>query len=405
MPSFTFLARDAGGRRQQGALEAANPGAAAQVLRQRGWRVVDVKLAVHEPDVMEQLAQLNPLQHLPPRSIDIELSLKQLAVMLRGGLTLLTGLHSVTLQASRASLRRAWGQVAARLQEGASFAEAMVEVKCFPKLLIQLVKVGEQTGHLEEAIDRAAETMEARRRLKTSLLTALSYPTLVFFAAIGVTAYMCVGVIPKLKVFLDSLGRKLPAMTQLLVDISDYVQIHIVHFAVATVALTAGSILLYCHPSGRYGVDRWLLRVPVVGNLFRLAGTASFSRALGIMLRSGITLLEGLRTTEDLLYNRYLASRVTAARQSVMQGGNLTDPLKLDYAFSPMLARMVAVGESAGTMDEVLDEVSRFHESQLQAAIRQLSAIVEPCIIVVVGGIVGFVYISFFLALFSAGGT
>jgi type II secretory pathway component PulF len=405
MPSFTFQARDIAGRRQQGALEAANQGAAAQIIRQRGWRIVSVQVALHEATLGEQLAKLNPLEHLPPRSIDIELSCKQLAVMLRGGLTLLTSLQAVATQASRASLRRAWAKVAERLQEGAGFAEAMVEVDCFPKLLIQLVRIGEQTGHLEQSIDRAAETLEGRRRLRTNLLTALSYPTLVFFAAIGVTAYMVVAVIPKLRVFLDSMGRKLPAMTQMLVDVSEFTQVHLVQFLVGTVALTVGSILLYCHPSGRFGVDRWLLRVPVLGNLFRLAGTASFARALGIMLRSGITLLEGLRTAEGLLHNRFLASRVTAARQAVMQGGNLTDPLAAKYAFCPMLARMVAVGESAGTLDDVLDEVALFHESQLQAAIRQLSVIVEPCIIVVVGGIVGFVYISFFMALFSAGGA
>ncbi|MGC3966676.1 MAG: type II secretion system F family protein [Pirellulales bacterium] len=122
-------------------------------------------------------------------------------------------------------------------------------------------------------------------------------------------------------------------------------------------------------------------------------------------MRSGITLLEGLRTAEELLNNRYLAGRVSAARQAVMQGGTLAEPLAADHAFTPMLARMVAVGESAGTIDDVLDEVARFHEAQLQSAIRRLSAIIEPCIIMVVGGIVGFVYIAFFMALFSAGGA
>jgi len=169
--------------------------------------------------------------------------------------------------------------------------------------------------------------------------------------------------------------------------------------------LTLISILVYCHPFGRLMVDRRLLRVPIIGKLLRLAGTATFARGLGILVQSGITLLEGLRTVEELLQNRYLAGRVTAARQAVMQGGTLAEPLSAEKAFSPLLARMVAVGESAGTIDEVLDEVARFHEAQMQSAIRQLSAIVEPAIILVVGGIVGFVYIAFFMALFAAGGA
>ena len=405
MPAFAFQARDAAGRPQRGSLEAATPSAVAQSLRQRGWLVVNVKAAAEERTLQQQLAAINPMQHLPPRSVDIELSCLQLAVMLRGGLTLLTGLQAVSQQASRPTLRRVWSQVASRLSEGSSFAEAISEAKCFPRLLVQLVRVGEQTGNLEQCIERATQTMEGRRRLRASLLTALAYPMLVLVAAIGVTAFMVVGVIPKLKTFLDGMGKKLPPMTQLLVDISDWVQVYALHIVVGLMILTVSAIVLYFHPSSRLKVDRWLLRVPILGKLFRLAGTASFARALGILVRSGITLLEGLRTAEGLLHNRYLASRVSAARQAVMQGGTLAEPLAAEFAFMPMLGRMVAVGESAGTIDDVLDEVARFHENQLQAAIRQLSALVEPLIIVVVGGIVGFVYISFFLALFSAGGA
>ena len=254
-------------------------------------------------------------------------------------------------------------------------------------------------------MERGADTLERRRLLRNSLITALSYPMLVLLASFGVTAFMVVGVIPKLKTFLEGMGRQLPGMTQLLVDVSDWVRNHAVHIVGGALILTVASIVLYCSPFGRLAVDRHALRIPVIGNLLRLAGTASFSRALGILVRSGITLLEGLRTVEDLLNNRYLAGRVVAARQAVMQGGTLADPLAADHAFTPMLARMVAVGESAGTIDEVLDEVAKFHEAQLQSAIRRLSALIEPCIIVVVGGIVGFVYIAFFMALFSAGGA
>ncbi|MBL8829111.1 MAG: type II secretion system F family protein [Planctomycetaceae bacterium] len=405
MPSFAFQARDTAGRHHSGVVEAATPSAVAQTLRRRGWVVTGVKPASGDGAEVDLLTQLNPGYWLPPRSVDIELSCKQMAVMLRGGLTLLTALQALEKQASRASLRRIWHSVTGRIQAGTSLATAMHEAKVFPSLLVQLVRVGEQTGNLEQAVERAADTMESRRRLRANLLTALAYPSLVLVAAIGVTAFMVVGVIPKLRTFLEGLGRKLPAITQLLVDISDAARIYLPHFIIGTLILIGLGVAIYFHPAGRVAFDRRMLRVPVIGNLVRLAGTASFARALGILLRSGITLLEGLRTTEDLLGNRYLASRVTAARQAVIQGGALSDPLTTAHAFAPMLARMVAIGESAGTLDEVLDEVAKFHETQLQAAIRQLSVIVEPLIIVVVGTIVGFVYIAFFMALFSAGGA
>ncbi|HEX3657829.1 MAG TPA: type II secretion system F family protein [Pirellulales bacterium] len=405
MASFSFVARDVGGRVQRGKLEAASPSVLIANLRERGWLVFDVQAdAPAGPDWLAQLATLNPGRYLPPRSADVELSLHQMAVMLRGGLTLLASIRTVAEQARRLAMRQVWEQVALRIQAGVSMADAMAEHKCFSNLVVQLVRVGEQTGNLEQVVVRGADILEKRRNLRGSLLTAMAYPVIVLLAAIGVTIFMLVSVIPKLQVFLSALGRKLPAMTQFLVDLADWMQVYMPYLLAGIVALIGAAVAVYSWPPGRYWVDRSALRVPVLGGLFRLASTATFSRSLGILIRSGVTLLEGLRTVERLHHNRYLAGQVVAARDSVMQGGTLADPLRTPHAFMPMLPAMVAVGESTGTLDEVLDEVARFHESQLQVAIRRFSVIIEPAIIVIVGGIVGFVYISFFMALFSTAG-
>ncbi|HZZ71264.1 MAG TPA: type II secretion system F family protein [Pirellulales bacterium] len=405
MPSFKFQARDPGGAPHAGVLDAPSPMIVVQNLRRRGWRVVDVKLAEAEQTLSQSLAQWNPINLLPPRSVHVELSCSQMTVMLRGGLTLLTALQAVAEHAGSARLRETWRQCAARIQGGSSFAEALEEADCFPQLLVRLVHVGEQTGNLDRSLARAAEAMESRRRLRSTLIYALAYPLIVFVAAMGVTIFLVVDVIPKLKVFLAAMGRKLPAMTQMLVDISDWFQKYLGYLALSGLALIILLIVVYSRPRGRLAIDRFLLRVPLIGNLIRLAGTAAFARTLGILIRSGITILEGLRTVEGLIHNRYLTNRVAAARLAVIQGSTLAEPLAAKRAFTPLLARMVAVGESSGTMDDVLDEVAAFHESQLQAAIRQLSLIIEPAIILSVGVIVGFVYIAFFMALFSAGGA
>lgn len=405
MPSFNFVARDASGQLQRGSQTAASPAAVASSLRERGWAVVDVRSgAAAGPSVLDQLAALNPLRYLGPRSADVELSLNQMAVMLRGGLTLLATLRAIAEQAGRPSMRRVWLAVADSIQQGSNLADAMSHHSCFSRLIVQLVRVGEQTGILEQVILRGADSLEKRRGLLASLFTALAYPTIVLLAAIGATVFMIVSVIPKLQVFLTAIGRKLPRMTQMLLDISDAVQTYWLPVLIGLVTLTGAAIALYSWPPGRYRIDRYALRVPVLGNIFRLAGTAMFSRNLSILIRSGITLLEGLRTVEQLHANRYHRERIAAARESVMQGKSLAEPLRTRHAFMPMLAAMVAVGESTGTLDDVLEEVARFHESQLQIVIRRLSIIVEPLIVVVVGCIVGFVYISFFMAMFSAAG-
>lgn len=381
------------------------PSDLAQNLRQRGWLVMDVQLQQSSTeDRPPRGSRLNPLNFVPPRSIDVELALQQLAVMLRGGLTLLSALGTLVEQSRKQSIKEIWIDVSESIQEGSSLAEAMSRHRCFSKLVIQLVRVGEQTGNLEQVLVRAAEILSNRRQTRTSLITAAAYPAVVLVAAIGVSIFMVVSVIPKLEVFLTALGRKLPAMTQFLVDAAAFVQAYGLQILAGCTGLAIGMTLLYLWPPGRYCCDRQLLRLPVIGNLLRLAATAMFARSIATLIRSGVTLLEGLRTVEQLHRNRYLRERIGIARDAVMRGNSLARPLSSNAAFTPMLSSMVAVGESTGTLDDVLEEVAQYHDARLKTAIRQFSVIVEPAVIIVVGSIVGFVYISFFVALFSATG-
>lgn len=405
MPLFTFSARNPAGRPLKGTQEAPSATALVNSLRDRGWLVLEVRAVETDvPTVGDWLALLHPGNWLPPRSVDVELALQQMAVMLRSGLTLLTTLKTIAEYARRRTMRRVWDEVAEKIQRGSTLADALEGYRCFSHLVVQLVRVGEQTGTLEQVVLRASEGLERRRLLRTQLLTALFYPTVVVVSAIAVAVFIVVSVIPKLQVFLQALGRKLPPITQALLDVADFVQVYGPTILIVLFALTVALIALYLWPPGRLAMDRILLRVPVFGNLLRLAATVQFAHGLGVLLRSGITLVEGLRTLEPLYRNRWVSGRVGEARNAVLRGGGLAVPLQAPGVFMPMLARMVAVGETAGTLDEVLGEVARFHEKQLQGAIRLFSVIIEPVIIVVVGGIVGFVYIAFFVALFSAAG-
>lgn len=404
MPVFSFEARSGTGQPQRGTQEAPSAAALVTSLRERGWLVLTVRPAEESEPGIDWLVLLKPFRLLPPRTVDVEVSLQQMAVMLRSGLTLLAALKTVAEYAQRPAMRRVWEDVAERIQQGSSLADAMDGHRCFNHMVLQLVRIGEQTGTLETVVLRAAEALERRRLLRTQLLTALTYPTIVLVAAIGVTVFMVVGVIPKLRIFLQALGRKLPPMTQRLLDVSAFVETHGVQILISVFGLTGAVIALYLWPPGRLAIDRYLLRLPIIGRLLRLSGTAQFAHGLSVLLESGITLVEALRTVEQLHRNRYLASRVAEARQSVLRGSSLAEPLATPGAYLPMLSRMTAVGESAGTLDDVLREVARFHEGQLQTAIRRFSAIIEPVIVLVVGGIVGFVYISFFVALFSVAG-
>jgi len=405
MPTFQYKARDRGGRSQQGFLEAASSSALANDLRNRGWLVLEVRASANAGEDEGLAVKLNPFNWMPPRSLDVELGFEQLAVMLRSGLTLLTALSTIAEQTPRYQMRKVWRRISERIQEGTTFADALAEHKCFPHLAIHLVRVGEQTGNLDVVVVRASDVMEHRRNLITSTMTALAYPALVTIAAIGVSVFLVVNVIPKLGTFLSSLGRQLPPMTQNLVNLANFVQVYGIQIVIGLIAFIVATIGIYLWPPGRLWMDTTMLRIPVIGRVFRLSNTALFARGLGILIRSGITLLEGLRTAENLHRNRYLSRQVAAARDAVMRGSSLAAALKFPHGFMPMLSNMVAVGEASGTLDDALDEVAKFHESQMEKTIRRLSVLIEPAIIVVVGGIVGYVYIAFFVALFAAAGS
>ncbi|HYV38784.1 MAG TPA: type II secretion system F family protein [Gemmataceae bacterium] len=400
MPVFSYVGRDAAGRPQRGTQEAPTAAAVVSSLRQRGWLVLDVRSQSSGGSARGKAFLL-----LQPRSLSIEISFLQLAVMLRSGLTLLAALKTLAEQNTSRSMAYVWDDVATRIQQGSSLGDAMAAHRCFGHIVVQLIRVGEQTGTLEQVIGRAADTLERRRLLFTQIATALTYPAIVLAAAIAVTAYMVVGLIPKLRVFLNALGRRLPPMTQSLLDISEFATTYGAQIGIGLLVLTVALIALYLWPPSRMIIDRMLLRVPLVGSsILRTAATVQFAHGLGVMLESGITLVEGLRTVQGMHRNRYVAAHVAKTREAVLKGSGLAEPLADGNVFMPMLPRMVAVGEAAGTLDDVLAEVAKFHELQLQITIRRFSTLIEPAIVVVVGTIVGYVYIAFFMAMFAAAG-
>jgi type IV pilus assembly protein PilC len=403
MPSFNFTVRDTSGRTQRGVQSAASAVVLASELRARGWLVLDIQIAAETRVGLTDA--LNPSGWLPVRSIDVEMSLQQLAVMLRSGLTLLNALQTAAEHADRLKLQRILRRVMVRIEEGSSFADALSEHRVFNNLTVQLVKVGEQTGNLDVVVVRAAEAMERRRHLIQQVMTALTYPFITLMAAIGVSLFMVLNVIPKLEIFIKALGRKLPPTTVMLMDLSAWFRTNGTTLLVVMVVSILGILFATQMPGLRAPLDKFMLRVPLIGRVLRVAGTALFARALAILLRSGVTVLDALRTMEALGSNKHLAGIVAKTRQRVFAGGSLAEALTEPGGFMPMLGRMIAVGESSGRLDDVLEEVARFFENQLAVLIRQLSAVVEPAIIVFVGGVVGFVYITFFLTIYAAAGS
>lgn len=413
MSTFAYTIREQTGSASSGTLDAPDTAAASRVLRERGAVILaltPVKTKAKKPGApglpgapgASLAPRRPPLTLTKPRSSAIEVALKQLAVMLRSGLTLLESLKATGEQSTSTAMRRVLDDVASDVRSGQTFTAALKNRGCFSRIVTQLSEVGEQTGQIDLVLQRAAEALERRRLLKSQIISALLYPGVVFLAAVGVTIFILVYAIPKITVYLRALGRPLPPMTQVLVDFSD--------FLVTRWPMLIGGMLLvgllfivtYSVPVGRLIIDSVMLRIPLIGYIFRTGATSAFSRSMAILMSSGVTLIEALRTCQELHRNRRLAVTIARARESVMAGDALEPSFKAAGAFMPMLASMIAAGEKSGQLDMTLVECAVFHEQRLASLIRMLSSVIEVVVVASVGGIVGYVYIAFMVALYGA---
>jgi type IV pilus assembly protein PilC len=398
MPTFAYIARDEHGRTQRGSREGADVREVTSALRGEGL----LPLRVEAHGAVPWWRQ--PIHIFGPRPVAVELQLRQLAFMLRTGLPLLSALKVCAEQAER-PLARIWLDVAARIRAGSTMTEAMRPQRCFSRLVISLVDVGERSGNLDHVLGRAAEAMSRRRRTRTQVLTALAYPSLVVVLSIATVAFMMVSVVPKLAAFLGALGRRLPPATQLLVDLADAVRVHGVRGAVFLLLLLVTLAVAWAVPQSRLWLERALLRVPVVGSILRLATVSTFAHNAALLLSSGVRLTATLAVLQPLFFLHLVRRRLARARERVVHGEPLAESLVAERVFPPLVHSMVAVGETSGALDEVLDGVAQHHDELLQELVRQLGALIEPVILVVVGSLVGFIYFAFFMAIYSITGA
>lgn len=322
--------------------------------------------------------------------------------MLRSGVPLSLALQTVSAQARRPRAARAWLALLEGISAGESLSDAMASLgRIFPEETVQLTRVGEHSGELDTVLARSADQMAARREIRSNVANALLYPCLAILMAIVVGVFLVVAVIPKIAAFLQQGNTALPPLTQSLMDVSDWIRANGLYVLGGIAAAVAAWFAARLSPAAREFEDALALRIPVTGRVLRVSGTAVFARVMALLVESGVTLLDSLRVMSRVLPNRRLARRIDDARDAVMRGAPLSEALAKAPEFMPMLPRMAAVAEKTGSLGATFDEVARFHDALLAIQVKRISAAIEPATIIITGGIVGFVYISFFLALFS----
>ncbi len=404
MPLYQFEAMDAQGLTQNGSVEAADTRAATQILRVRALYVVRLE----QPDADDGVLTLDVRDWLaarmPVRSMYMVMFYKQMSMMLRNGLTLLQALDIAGTTVGSRRLSAVIAQLRADIENGANLSGAMMRHSGhFDMLASQLVRGAEASGELDVVMERIARDLERKSDLQRQIITSLIYPAIVVLAAVGVSLFLVLGVVPKFAEFFAKSGRQLPAVTQNLIDFSNFMMAWGPWIGLLCLMAGVALITLWRRPESRPIVDRWVLRLPVVGNLITLGDMTRFAWTAGMLTRSGIPIVEALRVSADVLGNAAIAADVRHAAESVLSGRDLASSL-CRPTLPPLIHQLSAVGERTGSLDAVLQEIGDFYQKLLEMAIKRMTALIEPVLIFLVAGMVGYVYYAFFAALFAAAG-
>ena len=396
MLTFANQARDSAGKISSGVQDGINEENAVNALMGRGLLVLSIqqkgasKLARSKPKV--------------PNS-DLVMFTRQLATMVDAGLPLVGALTALFEQADprkQAGLRRVIGEITAYVQEGSTFNDSIAKhPKVFSRLYISMVKAGESGGMLSEVLDRLAGFLEASARLSKKVKSAMTYPVIVISIAFAITIFLIVKVVPVFGSIFADFGAKLPAPTQFLIDLSDFMRSYW-YFLVGGVAGVFYAIRAWVNTAkGADTWDRWKLKLPVFGPLIHKICMSRFARTFAQLIRSGVPILEVMQIVGDTSGNSVVTKALKSVSADVERGDHLTASLSRQAIFPPMMLRMVAAGESTGKIDTMLEKMADFWDEEIEALLTALTSLLEPLLIVFLGVIVGGIVIAMFLPIFK----
>ena len=400
MPLFDYVGFNARGQRAAGTVDAAGRKAAAQLLRDQGIYPTSLEAA--------GAVRTRDLRGLFRRGqtvavAELAAATRQLATMISAGLALDDALATVAEQAEIPLLHQTLTSLREAVRQGESLHAALANYpRLFPEIYVNIVHVGEDSGTLDQALHRLADFLEGQARIKSRIQAALAYPVLMTFVGVGVLGFLFTFVVPKITRMLDDMGQALPWPTVLLIQANRILTGYWWLFLLLLAAALYGLDRYRRTTRGQQHLDRLLLDLPVVGRLQLLIATARFARTLAILLGNGVPLLRALEISRNLLGNSNLRQAIETAGRRVQEGGSLAGALRESALFPPMLTQVTAAGEKSGQLEEMLTRVADSYEHQTDLAITGLLSLLEPLMILVMGGVVGFVVLAILLPIFQA---
>jgi type IV pilus assembly protein PilC len=396
MATFVFKAMDLNGSHAKGEVEAESKQAVAEQLKERGLVVVDIAQKYRSKELT-----LSFMQRVNAK--DLAVASRQLATMVTSGMSILRALNVLENQTQSKVLKTTIGLVSKDVEAGLLLSDALARhPKVFNQLYVSMVRAGEAGGVLEECLIRVADQLESDAALRRQVRAAMIYPAVIIsFAAIVLLALVAF-LIPVFANVFKTFPGKMPALTQFMINFSHVVTKQWYLLIIVFVGTVAGFISLKRSKWGKPRWDAFKLRVPMkIGDVVQKVAIARWSRTLASLTSAGVPILQAIEITGKTAGNTVLEKAMDDVITSVKGGGTLSEPLRRASAFPSMVAQMVSVGEETGALDTMLSKIADFYDSEVDAAVKALTSIMEPVMIIVVGGIVGVIVISMYMPLFS----
>ncbi len=388
------------GRKLKGELEAATEQIAESQLKKRNLNIL--KLKPKPKDLFAGLAFMQP----KVKNKDIVIFTRQFSTMIDAGLPLVQGLNILAEQNPNPTFKAILRQLTKDVEGGSTLAEAMKKhPKVFDNLFVNLIAAGEVGGILDTILQRLATFIEKAEELKSRIKGALTYPIVVIAIAFIVIAVILIFVIPVFQDMFSSFGSALPAPTQLVVNMSDFMKGNI-HWIILAIIAFVFAFKQYANTQGgRKTIDTWSLKVPVFGDLLKKTAVARFTRTLGTMMSSGVPILDSLEIVAKTAGNVVIEEIIYDVRGSIAEGQTIAEPLSENDIFPGMVIQMISVGEATGALDTMLGKIADFYDKEVDAAVDALTSMLEPLLMLFLGGAIGGLVVAMYLPIFTMAGA
>ena len=400
MPTYVAVGRDTYGNQRKERISASNPGKARDLLKEQGLFVQDLReergLALDLDSIKTAMTGVSVK--------DKAIFSRQFAALVNAGVALVRGLGVLADDCPNPKLKKALMEINADVQQGTNLSDAMGKhPACFDNLYVALIQAGEVGGVLDEVLNRLAKLLEDLNRLQNQIKSAMAYPVTVGILAVIIFVAMTVFLLPIFADMFEQFDAELPAFTQIMLLISAFLRrpLNWVFMIAAIVAATFAYRRYYATPVGRRTMDRVFLKLPLFGDLIQKTATARFCRTFGSLSKSGVPILTSLEIVRDTAGNQVISEAVDEARKEIQTGGMISLALQKHHVFPTMAIQMISIGEETGELDAMLMKVADFYEDEVEQAVKALTSIMEPIMIIVLGGMVGSILISMYLPMFK----